>query len=250
MRIRLLKTKSPQTVKHVLNLLTWIVNFGVKKGLCEGLKFRVQKPIVHNEKTEDLTSEQLKNLLEAIENHTHPQAPAMMKLVLFTGIRRGELFKLEWRDIDFERGFIFIRDPKGGPEQKIPLNDAARKLLESHPRSDSPFVFPGRGGEKITNISYQVNRIKKDAGLPDNFRPLHELRHVYASMLASSGEVDLYALQKLLTHKSPLMTQRHAHLRDEALKNASNLAGELINLIVRKNEEQEKTEVNHHTKQS
>jgi site-specific recombinase XerD len=47
-------------------------------------------------------------------------------------------------------------------------------------------------------------------------------------MLASSGEVDLYTLQKLLTHKSPQMTQRYAHLRDEALRKASNLAGELI----------------------
>jgi len=40
------------------------------------------------------------------------------------------------------------------------------------------------------------------------------LRHVYASMLASSGQVDMYTLQKLLTHKSPAMTQRYAHLRD------------------------------------
>jgi hypothetical protein len=47
-------------------------------------------------------------------------------------------------------------------------------------------------------------------------------------MLASSGQVDLYTLQKLLTHKSPLMTQRYAHLRDEALKQASNLAGMLV----------------------
>ena len=47
-------------------------------------------------------------------------------------------------------------------------------------------------------------------------------------MLASSGQVDLFALQKLLTHKSPAMTQRYAHLRDEALRRASDLAGDLI----------------------
>ena len=47
-------------------------------------------------------------------------------------------------------------------------------------------------------------------------------------MLASSGRVDMYTLQKLLTHKSPVMTQRYAHLRDDTLKNAANLAGELI----------------------
>ena len=47
-------------------------------------------------------------------------------------------------------------------------------------------------------------------------------------MLASSGQVDLYTLQKLLTHKSAAMTQRYAHLRDDALRQASNLAGDLI----------------------
>jgi site-specific recombinase XerD len=77
-----------------------------------------------------------------------------------------------------------------------------------------------------------ITRIKKDAGLPDGFRPLHGLRHVFASMLASSGEVDLYTLQKLLTHKGPSMTQRYAHLRDETLKRASNLAGNIVKQAV------------------
>jgi integrase len=54
-------------------------------------------------------------------------------------------------------------------------------------------------------------------------------------MLASSGQVDMYTLQKLLTHKSPLMTQRYAHLRDEALRKASDLAGDIIGQATKKN---------------
>jgi len=42
----------------------------------------------------------------------------------------------------------------------------------------------------------------------------------------------MYTLQKLLTHKSPLMTQRYAHLRDETLKKASNLVGEFVNQAI------------------
>jgi integrase len=111
----------------------------------------------------------------------------------------------------------------------IPLNQAARDVIENHPRDDtSPFVFPGRGGRQRTDIKRPVNRIKARAGLPKDFRPLHGLRHVYASILASSGQVDLYTLQKLLTHKSAAMTQRYAHLRDETLRRASDLAGDLI----------------------
>jgi integrase len=143
-------------------------------------------------------------------------------------MRRGELFKLKWEDVDFERGFIQIRDPKGGPDQKIPLNNAAREVLASHPRSDSSYIFFGRGGKQRKEMRAPVNRIRKRAKLPKGFRPFHGLRHVYASMLASSGKVDMYTLQKLLTHKSPQMTQRYAHLKDETLKRASDLAGSLV----------------------
>ena len=131
-------------------------------------------------------------------------------------------------DINYQRGFITIKDPKGGLNQRIPLNDAARELLKAHPKK-SQFVFPGRGGEQRTDIKKPVNKIKKRAGLPKDFRPLHGLRHVYASMLASSGRVDMYVLQRLLTHKDATMTQRYSHLRDETLKNASEVAGNIIN---------------------
>jgi len=227
-RINLLKKRAPQTVKHILALLKRIANFGVKKGLCEGLNFSIEMPKVHNLKTEDLTPDQLARLLEAINRDENVQVGNFMKMALYTGMRRGELFKLKWKDVDFGRGFIHIRDPKGGPDQKIPLNDAARELLQSHSKTRSQFVFPGRKGRQRTDINHQVNKIKEDAGLPKDFRPLHGLRHTYASMLASSGQVDMYTLQKLLTHKSPLMTQRYAHLRDETLKKASNLAGSII----------------------
>ena len=228
LRVKLLKTKKPATVRNILELLRRIINFGVNRNLCEGTGFKIQMPRVNNEKTEDLTPEQLERLLKAIEEDPHPQAGKIMLMALYTGMRRGELFRLKWEDIDFERGFFHIRNPKGGVDQTIPLNDAARKVLESIYRTDSPYVFPGRDGRQRVDIKRPVNKIKKRAGLPKHFRPLHGLRHVYASMLASSGKVDMYTLQKLLTHKSPQMTQRYAHLRDEALRRASNVVTELI----------------------
>jgi integrase len=71
---------------------------------------------------------------------------------------------------------------------------------------------------------------------------MHGLRHAYASMLASSGNVDMYVLQKLMTHKSPQMTQRYAHLRDEVLKNG---AGQIDDIFKKQAEDsQEKKIVN------
>lgn len=249
LRIQLLKKRSPQTVQHALELLRRIINFGVRKRLCEGLKFTIQMPVVDNIKTEDLNEEQLGNLLTSIDTDSHPHAGPMMKMALITGMRHGELLKLKWKDIDFDRGFINIKDPKGSEDQKIPLNDAARKLLDNHIRTGSEYVFPGRGGCQRRNIAKQVKKIRDEAGLPEDFRPVHGLRHVYASMLASSGKVDMYTLQKLLTHKDPQMTQRYAHLRDEALKRASELAGVLVEEVSKEKQKNQKVVdiVNHST---
>ena len=237
LRINLLKKKSPGTVKNVLELLRRITNFAVKKNLCEGLSFTIEMPKVNNTRTEDLTPRQLKKLIEEINKSSNIQAANLMKLILFTGMRRSECFRLKWNHVDFKKGFIKLVTPKGGVDQEIPLNDEARDLLKNHFRTKSDFVFPGRGGRQRTDIKKQVNKIKEAAGIPKEFRALHGLRHVYASMLASSGKVDMYTLQKLLTHKSPQMTQRYAHLRDETLKSASDLAGEIISEAMKKDDD-------------
>lgn len=233
-RLRLLKSKSPQTVKLCLSLLKRLVLFGARKGLTPmpaPAKLHIEMPHVDNEKTEDLTDDQLKALLKAMDEDPHTHAVGIMKMALFTGMRRGELFKLKWADVDFNRGFIFLDDPKGGVGKKIPLNDASRELLKAHERQKSPYVFPGPHGGQRKDIRGPINRIKKRANLPDDFRPLHGLRHAYASMLASSGKVDLFTLQNLLTHSTPGMTKRYAHLRDEALKNGAAVAAELIGKV-------------------
>lgn len=227
LRVNLSKKLKPQTVKHILGLLKRLVHFGAKRGLCRELTFPIDAVRVDNRITEDLTANQLRRLLKAIDDSTDIEAANIMRMALFTGMRRGELFKLKWSDIDFERGFITIRDPKGGVSQKIPLNDQAREVLKGHPET-AEHVFVRSDGKPFTDIRRRVNPIKEAAGIGANFRALHGLRHVYASMLASSGQVDMYTLQKLLTHKSPLMTQRYAHLRDESLKRASALAGSII----------------------
>jgi len=226
-RAQLLRKYEAGTVGNVLELLRRLVNFAGKRNLCAIPNFKFELPRNNNQKTEDLTPEQLAILLEVLEKDHNRTAANMMKLALLTGMRRSEMFRLKWSDIDHNRGFILIRGPKGGQDQRIPLNNAAIGVLENQPKSGE-YVFPGRGGKQRVDINKEVNRIKKAAGLPKSFRSLHGLRHVFASMLASSGQVDMYTLQKLLTHKSPAMTQRYAHLRDEALRKASNVAADMI----------------------
>ncbi|MBF0508881.1 MAG: site-specific integrase [Deltaproteobacteria bacterium] len=227
LRINLAKERSPQTVKLTLALLRRIANFGAKKRISKPLSFPIELPVVDNLTTEDLTADQLARLLQAIEDDHNVQGKNFMKLILYTGMRRGELFNLKWQDIDFERGFIWIHNPKGGKTVSIPLSSAAGDLLSNHPRSDSEYVFPGRGGNKRTEIRRPIDRIRERAGLPEGFRPLHGLRHLFGSMLVSSG-IDIYTVQRLLTHKNANTTLRYAHLRDQAMRDGSDKAAEII----------------------
>jgi len=233
-RLNLQRAGKITTAARVLELLRRTINFGVNRAFIEPLKFKIKVPTLNNQVTEDLTSGQLGKLIKVLNTDEDQLCANLMRLVLFTGMRRGELFKLQWKDVDTERGFIHIKDPKGGPDQTIPLNDATRAVFEAIPKdSKNLYVFPGkRKGDHLRDMRKSIGRIKKNAELPEDFRPLHGLRHVYASALASSGKVDLYTLQKLLTHKTPLMTQRYAHLRDEALRRASEVASDLIKAAI------------------
>lgn len=230
-----LKDKSPQTVAHVLGLLRRIINFGMKRGLCPGPGFTIQLPRVSNQKTEDLTPEQMAKLLEVIDGHVTHRTPQrqgayMMKLALLTGMRRSEMFKLQWDDIDWHRKNIVLRDAKSGRDEIIPVSSYTENLLGDihyEHASGSPYVFPGRSGGQLTDIKKQVNRIKVSAGLPADFRPLHGLRHVFASLLVSHG-VSLDVVSRLLTHKGRSVTHRYSHIRDDVLMEAAELAGRLV----------------------
>lgn len=244
-RLELQKAGKPTTAVRVLELLRRTINFGVKRNLVAALRFRIVLPRLNNQRTEDLNPEQLGRLIKALDDDQDQDCADIMRIALYTGLRRGEILGLAWPAVDFERGFISIRDPKGGVDQTIPLNAAARAVLENHSRSaDSPWVFPGRKkGRHATAMKKSIDRIRAAAALPAGFRPMHGLRHVFASMLASSGAVDMFTLQKLLTHKSPMMTQRYAHLRDDTLRRASELAGEIVaNTPKPKGEENESDE--------
>jgi integrase len=229
-RLELQKAGKQTTAVRVLELLRRTINFGVKRNLVGPMKFKIALPRLNNQTTEDLSPDQLGRLLKVLDEDEDQVCANIMRLALYTGMRRGELLGLTWDAVDFERGFIAIRDPKGGKDQTIPLNAAARAVLEAHPSTpESPWVFPGRKAKRhATDMKKSIDRIRKAAQLPEGFRPLHGLRHVFASMLASSGAVDMFTLQKLLTHKSPMMTQRYAHLRDDTMRRASELAGEIV----------------------
>jgi integrase len=95
--------------------------------------------------------------------------------------------------------------------------------------SRCPVVFPNRHGKPYHHgggFDKTWRLIRKKAGL-SHIR-FHDLRHTFASWLASSGKVDIYTLKELLGHSDIEMTQRYAHLINGALLKAVNVADEVF----------------------
>lgn len=225
--------KATATVWNTLELLRRIINFGIRAGCCPSLPFVIRMPHKDNEVVEYLTPAEAARLLHVLECWPSQDVARMLKLAMFTGMRRGEIFKLQDRDLDFLAGLITIRSPKGGKTVSIPLNPVARDILEAQQVwrdehfPESPYLFPGKGGELRTD-STAVDRIKLAAELPKTFRIFHGLRHHYAVTLANSGKVTLDMIGELLTHKSAAMTKRYGQFLPGTIKDAGNLAAELI----------------------
>ena len=219
---------APATIQRVIVILRAIINWGVLHGHCQAidpsrLQFKAMK--VDNIKTEVLTDEELNRFMKALDDEPDQNAAGLLRLALVTGIRKGSLLALQWDDCDFDREIITLRGEaaKKGKTDHIPMSSAAKTILQSIDRTNSQFVFPGKDGNQRKDFRRIARRVKERAELPMDFRPIHGLRHNFASRLASSGQVDMYTLQKLLTHESPLMTQRYAHLADEAMKRAAEI---------------------------
>jgi integrase len=218
---------SQATIKHQVVLLNRLYNLSRRWGIYHGENpvDKVEKPLLDNLRTEFLTDEETERLLATLENWPCRESAEFVKFTLYTGLRRSELFRLTWDDVDFERGFIRLRGPKGGKTQTIPISNQALEVLKGLTPASS-FVFPGKNGAQRTDFKGPWKRIREAASLPANFR-FHGLRHHFASTLVSAG-YDLLVVQKLLTHKDSRTTQRYAHLAPGALKEAAVRSGTIL----------------------
>ena len=147
-----------------------------------------------------------------------PQAVAVIRLLLLTGCRLGEVVSLEWEWIRGQR--IHLPGSKSGP-RTIWLSGAAQVIIDAIPRysPDCPFLFPARPPTRhIDNFEYQRRRIRNEAGLPG--LRLHDLRHRWASVAAMNG-VDMVTIAKLLGHALVETTERYVHLSDRSVAGAA-----------------------------
>lgn len=166
-----------------------------------------------------LEKEEINKVIQASPLRLKP----IIIVALNTGMRRGEIFKLKWRDIDFQRDIIYLFDTKNGDKREIPMNDLVKKTLigvRKHP--DGPYVFCKKDGTPYTNIKKSFLAALKKCGII-NFR-FHDLRHTFASQLVMSG-IDLNTVRELMGHRDIKMTLRYAHLSPDHKRKAVEILG-------------------------
>jgi integrase len=176
-----------------------------------------------------LAGDELRRLTEALAAHPNRQVANAVRLLMLTGARRGEVLGACWGQIDLAAG-IWTKPAsltKQAREHRLPLSAPARQLLaEMKAEAESPYVFPARsGGGPLTEIDAGWAALRKAADLKGV--RLHDLRHSFASILASAG-LSLPIIGALLGHSQPGTTARYAHLFDDPLRAATETAAAVI----------------------
>jgi len=137
----------------------------------------------------------------------------LVMLALNTGMRRGELFGLQWSDVDLGKAILTIKGEgtKNGRTRHIPLNEEAHKILSGwrNQVNGQRFVFLGQEGKRLTSIKTSWNNVRCAAGIK-NFR-FHDCRHHFASRLVMN-KVPLNTVRDLLGHTDIKTTLRYSHL--------------------------------------
>jgi integrase len=168
-----------------------------------------------------LQNGELERLMSALGRMEDQQAAAIIRLLLLTGARSHEVLSMRWDQVDFESGTW--TKPGATTKQKtthrVPLSPAVLGLLACIERGASEFVFPGTGKTKHReSVRKSWDKLMRDAKIVGLRR--HDLRHSFASILASSG-ASLHVIGQMLGHSQPATTHRYAHLLDEPLRAAA-----------------------------
>jgi integrase len=235
--------ESPYEANRVLSLLSKMFSLAIEWKMrtnnpCKGIKrFREDKHEAW------LTEQQFQRFELALNEYEVQSAANALRLLMLTGARRGEVVNATWPQFDLTRG-TWTRPAHTTKERKtevVPLSEAAMIVLRRMERQKSAesveFLFPGQDGTKarwdLMNCWRMVCRkagiatqypVQGKRGMLKRWKPtvrLNDLRHSYASFLASGG-VSLLVIGKLLGHSSPQTTMRYAHCHDHALRTATN----------------------------
>jgi len=225
---RKIAATAPYRANRTVAILSRMFNLAVKWRMrpdnpAKGIERRPEQ-----KRERYLSPAEIVRLAEALAARPGPSANAV-RLLLLTGARRNEVLSAAWPQFDLQGG-IWTKPASTTKQAKlhrVPLSAPALQLLVEMRAAAgaSPFLFPGKADGPQGDLKKFWATICRDAKL-DGVR-VHDLRHTFASVLASSG-IGLHVIGSLLGHSQPQTTARYAHLLDDPLRDATERAGAVI----------------------
>jgi integrase len=222
--------KSPRTVQYIMATFRQVWNMARRDGIVSGDSptRSVKLPEIDNKRERYLTRDEADKLLAALKVRCITTY-RIAGISLYTGMRRGEIFNLRWKDIDIDRGIIRITDPKAKKTQHAYMNQSGKEIFsEMKAGRHEDLLFPSATGEARTETPDIFDTVVKELdfnkGITDSRHRayFHTLRHTFASWLVMAG-ISLYQVQKLMRHTTITMTERYAHLSPDTLQEAINV---------------------------
>lgn len=194
---RLAEGKSNNTVRLELALLSHLYNTAIREwglGLTVNAVSNVKKPPAGEGRNRRLEGDEEARLLAACNEHSNPFLGWIVRLALYTAMRRGEILSLTKNDINLSKRVITLKDTKNHSVRTVPLTDSAyatiKEVLKFKGRpADTKLLFYGEPGRDGIRKGYTINRVWTSAlerAEIENLR-FHDLRHEATSRFVEAG---------------------------------------------------------------
>ena len=225
---------APGAANNTLALLRQILNHAVACGHIGANPVRGIRRNPRRKMTRFLSREEIARLHRVLNRHANGSASEtqqadIIRLLLLTGCRKGEILRLRREEVKGDR--LELEDSKTGPRTVL-LNAPARKIVERRmAEGTGPWLFPSVR-DPARHQSHGLLlwcRVRREAGIEDV--RLHDLRHTVASQAAING-VPLPVVARLLGHSDVAMTMRYAHVGDREVEAAAERVGQAIQTII------------------
>jgi integrase len=211
---RLAQGVKPNTLNRERSYLTAVFGELHRLGhwVHENPMSRVRPVRIDQHELTFLTKDQIRKLLEALEQSRNPDVIIVAKLSLATGARWSEAQNLKRENLRTAPGLVTFTDTKSRQNRSVPIDDRLAEEIRS--RLDLGRFNPCYGAfrEAVERACLEL-----PAG-----QLAHVLRHTFASHFVMNGG-DILTLQRILGHHSVTVTMRYAHLAPEYLEQARKL---------------------------
>jgi len=211
----------PETINKELSILRRMLNLAVEwKKISQNPIKKMDLEKVPKSNPRLIKDWEFNLLYKNAVEHFKP----ILLCAYMTGMRRGEIAKLKWSDVDLEQRCIYVNETKNDDCRSIPINESLYQILVNLKNSASSiYVFTAREGKPYTgkNVWRTAwdNAFKK-AGI--DYCTFHHLRHTFTSRLIVDEKEDYATVMALTGHKDIRMLQRYSHTREEAKRSAVN----------------------------